>query len=66
MTDNTFLAVTTKRAQEWIEFTLPDSRKIKVLVKKHKSGNTNYQTVIIECPRDIKIQRVPNENIGNH
>lgn len=61
-----FLGLTTRRAEEWIEITMADKRKIRILVKKHKSGNPNFQCVIIQCPKDLSIVRVPNENIGNH
>lgn len=57
------LVVTIKKDTDWVKFTLPDDREIKVLVKK--ASNSSFNKVVIDCPKDIKVNRVVNDNIGN-
>lgn len=59
------LITTIKKEKEWIRFNLPNGQKIKVLVKDHDSGNNLLATTVIDCPREIKIDRTQDENFGN-
>lgn len=53
------------KLKSWIKFDLPDGQVIKVLIKDHET-NRNMFTMICDCPREIKISTVHNDNIGNH
>ena len=54
-----------KKNKEWMIFELPNGEKIKILIKTHKSGNPNQAVIAIDCPKNIKINRLINDNIGN-
>lgn len=52
------------KRKSWIKFDLPNGQIIKLLMKDHET-NKNLFTMVCDCPKDIKISTVFNENIGN-
>ena len=63
--ENGRLVLTLKKSIESLSFELADGRKIKVFIKDHEKKSRNYLKIVIECPKDIKIKRVVDENVGN-
>lgn len=55
-----------QKKKEWLRVNLPDGQSFKFLVKDHVSGNPGLCSVVIKCPKSLRIEREENENIGNH
>ena len=64
--DNGTMVLLVKKDKEWISFSLPDGKKLRVLVRNPKSGQSNksFSRVIVQCPKSIKIEREENQNPG--
>lgn len=51
------LVINTRKNTEWIVFNLENGEKIKILVKDHKTNNKTHNKIVIECPKNIKVDR---------
>ena len=55
-----------RKDQEWVVFTFADGQEFKIMFKDHVSGNSKLVSAVIKCPKDIRIRKEANDEIGNH
>lgn len=63
--DTGTLVLTVYKDREWIDFELANGEVCSILLRDAKCGNKKRVKTIIQCSKDIKINRRENEEMGN-